>query len=155
MKTEMKEALDAIKEANGEIYTLAVNGLLGYEQGVEAVDAVKMIVFAVSKMEAAEDGRTFEKLDDLYRRTSSAMRELAFRTLTEIGNFKLKEPVPITVRSESNGYKPIIEYIEEVKVLSGVYQEFGFVADNGYEYYPEDIRTEELWELVRSIKEQL
>ena len=99
--------------------------------------------------------KSFEKLDKMYNDTQALMREYVYSIFREMGGVTLKEPAPITVRSERNGYKPIIEYIEEVKVLSGVYQEFGFVADNGYEYYPEDIRTEELWELVRAIKEQL
>lgn len=98
--------------------------------------------------------KAFEKLDKMYNDTQVLMREYAYSIFREMGGVTLNEPAPITVRSERNGYKPIIEYIEEVKVLRD-YPNYEFVADNGYEYYPEDIRPEELWELLRAIKEQL
>lgn len=96
----------------------------------------------------------FERMDKDYNKVQSMMTEYAYKVLDKMGSFMLKEAVPITVRSERNGYKPLIEYISEVKVLPD-YPHYEFVSDVGYEYYPEDIRPEELWELIRAIKEQL
>lgn len=96
--------------------------------------------------------KAFEKLDKMYNDTQALMRKYAYSIFQELGSMILAESAPITVRSERNGYKPLIEYIEVVVVLEE-YPHYKFVAETGYEYYPEDIRPEELWELLRAIKE--